>query len=175
VADDADDIAALHAESWRSAYRGFLPDAFLDGPIFDERRELWVARMCAPDPHRRCVLKAVSGGMLVGFACVLLDAESCWGALLDNLHVKPALKRQGIGRRLFEEARRWVDVTARGTPLHLTVIEGNVDARHFYHRLGGTIVERTTREVIPGIEVGILRYVWEAQAVPTKIDPFPPV
>lgn len=122
--------------------------------------------MRAPDAQRRCVLKAVSGNTIVGLACVLLDEDPRWGALLDNLHVKPTLKRQGIGRKLFEAARRWVDAAAPGTPLHLTVMEGNVAARQFYDRLNGTLVERTTIEVIPGTELPILRYVWEARAAP---------
>jgi GNAT superfamily N-acetyltransferase len=117
--------------------------------------------MRAPDPDRRFVLKAVSEGLIAGFACVLLDAEPEWGALLDNLHVKPELKRQGIGRQLFEHARRWVDVTVPGTPLHLTVIEANVDARRFYDRLGGIVVERMMREVGPGTELAVLRYRWK--------------
>jgi GNAT superfamily N-acetyltransferase len=159
--DDAPAIAALHAESWRSAYREFLPDAFLDGPVVDDRLRFWSSRMSAPDGHRRVVLKAVSGAAIVGFACVLLDAEPDWGALLDNLHVKPELKTQGIGRRLFEAARGWIAVAAPGARMHLTVIERNVNARRFYDRLGGSIVERRIVDVIPGTRLEILRYVWE--------------
>ena len=118
--------------------------------------------MRAPSPERRSVFKAVANDVLLGFACVLLDAEPQWGALLDNLHVTPAMKRQGIGRHLFEHAHRWVDATAPGTSLHLTVIEANVDARSFYDRLGGTVVERMRKEVNPGTELTILRYRWEA-------------
>ena len=151
----------MHAESWRSAYRGLLPDAYLDGPIFEERRALWVARMRAPGADRRLVLKAVQGGMLLGFACVLLDAEPSWGALLDNLHVKPTLKRQGIGRQLFDRARHWIQATAPRTSMHLTVIEENVDARRFYERIGGKVVEQMRKEVIEGVEVSVLRYRWD--------------
>jgi GNAT superfamily N-acetyltransferase len=160
VVEDADEIAALHIESWRSAYRGLLPDDFLAGQVVQDRVELWRRRMPAPEPHRRLVLKAVSAGALVGFACVLLDAEPGWGALLDNLHVKPALKGQGIGRRLFQEARTWVNITVPGQPMHLTVIEGNLDARRFYERLGGAVVERKIVEVVPGTELAVLRYSW---------------
>ena len=123
--EDAAEIAALHAESWRTAYRGLLPDAFLDGPVFDNRLQLWTARMVARIQTGRFVLKAVADGKLVGFVCVLLDAEPSWGALLDNLHVEPGLKGQGIGHRLFREARAWVAEKAPGERMHLTVIEGN--------------------------------------------------
>ena len=47
---DANAIAAVHAESWRTAYRGILSDAYLDGPIDAERRRLWRARCCGQAP-----------------------------------------------------------------------------------------------------------------------------
>ena len=169
---DAANVARLHIESWRSAYRGFLPDAFLDGPIFEERRKLWMSRMRAPAADRQLVLKAAADQGLLGFACVLLDADPSWGALLDNLHVQPALKGQGIGRRLFDRSREWVDVAAPGAGVHLTVIEANVDARRFYDRLAGTIVERKIHEVIPGTRLAVLRYRWEPRqkSSPTFVD-----
>jgi GNAT superfamily N-acetyltransferase len=159
--EDAERIAHLHAASWRSAYRGLYPDAFLDGPVFDDGARAWHARMRAPGAHRRHVLKAVGGDAMVGFACVLLDAEPAWGALLDNLHVVPDLKGRGIGRRLFETAHRWVAAAAPGTRMHLTVIERNHNARAFYDRMGGAIVERTVVEVVPGTRLDVLRYAWE--------------
>jgi GNAT superfamily N-acetyltransferase len=159
--DDASAIAALHAESWRTAYRGFLPDEFLDGPVIADRLRVWTARMPAPDPHRRLVLKAVSENTLVGFACVLLDAEPAWGALLDNLHVTPTLRGRGIGTRLFADARHWVAGAAPGQRLHLTVIEANVAARRFYDRQGGLVVDRQVVEVVPGTRLPVLRYAWE--------------
>jgi GNAT superfamily N-acetyltransferase len=158
---DAPAIAALHIESWRTAYRGLLPDEFLDGPVFEDRRRLWTARMHAPGVERRLVLKAIDGDALLGFACVLLDAEPAWGALLDNLHVLPELKGTGIGRRLFQDARNWVGASAPGQRMHLTVMEGNTRARQFYDRQGGTVAERMIIEVVPGTRLAVLRYVWE--------------
>lgn len=159
--DDADAIAMLQIESWRSAYRGLLPDAFLDGPIVEDRLRLWRSRLRAPAPDRRLVVKARTDGALAGFVCVLLDAEPEWGPLLENLHVRPDLKGKGIGRRLFESARDWVGDVAPAERMHLTVIEGNVAARRFYDRQGGTIVERKIVEVVPGAWLPMLRYIWE--------------
>lgn len=38
---DIEGIANLHATSWRFAYRGSYSDAYLDGPVFEERRQVW--------------------------------------------------------------------------------------------------------------------------------------
>ena len=37
AAGDAAAIAALHVESWRTAYRGLVPDEFLAGPVERDR------------------------------------------------------------------------------------------------------------------------------------------
>jgi GNAT superfamily N-acetyltransferase len=157
---DADALAELHTASWRSAYRGLLPDAFLDGPIEEERRRLWRTRLNDPMAERRLVLKAMEQDHLIGFVCVLLDSEPEWGPCVDNLHVKPALRGKGIGHQLFDAARSWSAVNAPGQPMHLWVIEGNLGARRFYERLGGVIAGRSSIEVVKGIHVPELRYVW---------------
>ena len=58
---DASAIAALHAESWRSAYRGLYPDEFLDGPILEERL-LILART---DEQRRIRIAGTSSPRLL--------------------------------------------------------------------------------------------------------------
>jgi GNAT superfamily N-acetyltransferase len=159
-ASDAAAIAALHAESWRSAYRGLYRDEFLDGPVFEERLWFWTERMAEPHPERRHVLLATAAGEHVGFACVLLDDDPAWSPLLDNLHVKPAYTGQGIGARLLTESREWVARAAPGQPLHLWVMEGNTAARRFYDRQGGTVAERSVVEHGPGTGQRVYRYVF---------------
>lgn len=156
---DADAIAALHAESWRNAYRGLVPDSYLDGPLVEERTAFWRARLAEADDGRHTV-KAVMDDALVGFSCTLRDAEPEWGPLLDNLHVRPALKGRGIGARLLQTSREWVAQVAPGQTLHLWVIEGNTAARRFYDRQGGAVTGRQVNEMAPGVVVTAVRYVW---------------
>ncbi len=94
---DAVAIATLHVESWRSAYRGLLPDAFLDGAVVEDRMNLWRERLNGAAADRQLVLKAISRGALAGFVCVRLDDAPAHGPRLDNLHVRPELKGTGIG------------------------------------------------------------------------------
>ena len=138
---DAESIARLQAQSWRTTYRGMLPDEFLDHHVVSDRLEFWTARFANFAPDRTLVLKAVSDGTLLGFVCVLLDEEPKWGARLDNLHVSPDSKGTGIGYALFQAAREWIARVSPGTPMHLWCVEGNHVARRFYDRQGGTVVE----------------------------------
>ncbi len=157
---DADAIADLHARSWRATYRGIFSDAFLDGPVFAERRALWAERLSTWDTRRNVALLAQDADRLVGFASVMLDQEPEFGARLDNLHVDPAAKGHGIGRLLMRHAARWVLDDNKAPMLHLMVFEDNVAARGFYDALRGECVERREVTVEDGTRLVELRYLW---------------
>jgi GNAT superfamily N-acetyltransferase len=166
VADDADDIAALHAASWRATYRGILPDDFLDRQALDNRLRTWRQRMGTPPPTQ-IVLKAVDASGLCGFACLFLDADQQWGTLLDNLHVAPGRTGTGIGWFLLDASFARLRQERPEAPwLHLWVFEANAGARRFYECHGADAVERETVEVLPGISVPAVRYVWRALPPP---------
>ena len=157
---DTEAVASLHTESWRNAYRGILHDTYLDGPIVEERASLWRLRFLSPDADRHYILLAMSMRKLIGFVCVLLDEEPQWGACLDNLHVLPRWRGRGVGRLLFGKAVQWVMATEPGWPIHLWVFEANAGARGFYDALGGEIIEHHNKEVLKGIKIPSVLYVW---------------
>lgn len=157
---DSQRIASLHTMSWRDAYRDILPDAYLAGPIVDERVTHWQSRLSSPGTHRRCVLLAEAEGTLVAFVCVLLDEEPLWGACLNNLHVLPKLRRQGLGRQLFSRAVQWVMSNEPGWSIHLWVFEANDGARRFYDALSGEVAEHRLKRAPGGADIPSLRYVW---------------
>ncbi len=157
---DAAAVAKLHAGSWRSAYRGLLSDEYLDGRIFADRSSLWRERLSSLDSDSILVLLASHDVEPIGFVCVILDEDEHWGALLDNLHVLPAWKGKGLGRRLMSEAARWVLSRRPGSALHLWVIEENREARSFYDRLGGRPQDKKLWSAPDGRELRLIRYVW---------------
>jgi GNAT superfamily N-acetyltransferase len=157
---DAESIARLHAQSWRNAYRGMLADEYLDQHVGADRLEFWAQRFATVSPDRRLVLQAISEDQLMGFVCVLLDADIQWGARLDNLHVSPESKGTGIGYTLFQAAREWIANVAPGTSMYLWCVERNLTARRFYDRQGGKVVETATRPVAQELAVPELRYWW---------------
>ena len=161
---DAHSIATLHVASWRSAYRGILRDDFLDGAAERVLGELWRERLVvAPSPNQ-WVAVLEDDGAPVGFACVLLDEDPRWGALLDNLHVAPAVKGRGIGRTLIATAAEWTIAERPGSAFHLWVFEKNAPARRFYERLGGVMVERERAPALDGQPVDSVRYAWDQPA-----------
>jgi GNAT superfamily N-acetyltransferase len=158
---DAVAIAQLHAHSWQTAYRGILSDDFLQGPLPENRRALWHARLsAAADRADQIVLVDEQEGALRGFACAFLEADPEWGCLLDNLHVVPDLKGKGLGRQLMAAValRVWRS-NPRGR-LHLWAYEQNLAARRFYERLGGAVTDCHAELAPDGTEVNAVRYCW---------------
>ena len=156
---DADAIAKLHAESWRSAYRGLVPDDYLDHDVFADRTMVWRVRFAATDGPPAVTIVAELDGTLAGFAHSIIDEDAQYGTLLDNLHVRPDIKRLGIGRRLVAETAAWLEARGNEDGLHLWVFEANAPARNFYDALGGRIsgkdISRTAGSSEPA-----LRYYW---------------
>lgn len=159
-ASDASTIAEIHTRSWQSAYRGLgiLSDAFLDGAARATMQTKWHARMAAPVAGQR-VWCADLDGQTIGFLCMLREDDTPWGALVDNLHLLPASRGHGVGKRLMGEAARWA--AAQGiTQLHLLVYEANTAAIGFYETLGGVPVSRDWLETADGGHAWVHTYHW---------------
>lgn len=155
--DDADAIAALHAASWRSAYRGIFKDDTLGPSLDGERREHWRARLAAMTPDDAVL---IADGQ--GFIAVWAEGDGGFGAYIDNLHVKPDRRSGGLGRRLLGAAMQ--RVAARGERrAYLWVFDDNLRAIDFYRRLGGEIVEGGFDE-IDGKQVAHSRITWRDTA-----------
>ncbi|WP_244815465.1 GNAT family N-acetyltransferase [Caballeronia sp. Lep1P3] len=155
-ADDLRLIALIHARSWASAYRGILPDAFLDRELQADRAAHWLDHAAELEAGARCVFIAEFGAVPVGFVCVLQPDEA-GSALIDNLHALPEHRGLGAGTAMLERAAHWA--RARGArQLHLSVLEGNAAAIGFYESRGWTFAAREPDRV-GGVDVFSLRYV----------------
>jgi ribosomal protein S18 acetylase RimI-like enzyme len=161
---DVDAVATLHADSWQRHYRGALSDEFLDGDVVADRLAVWTARLTKPQPNE-CTIVADDDGTVVGFVHTALGDDPKWGALLDNLHVAYARKRDRIGTRLMAETATVVLERAPSTGLYLYVLEQNTAAQGFYAARGGVCVEREIAPATGGGTTVRLRYVWPDPSV----------
>ncbi|SAK70173.1 N-acetyltransferase GCN5 [Caballeronia temeraria] len=155
--DDTALIASMHARSWASAYRGILPDTYLDRDLDAERAAHWQTRMKDVADGAASVFIAEHAGMPVGFIC-LVEPDAAGSVLVDNLHTLPGYRGLGIGTAMLDEAARWA--RARGArELFLSVLEQNAAAIVFYESRGW---RPTAREAdhMAGIDVFSLRYAY---------------
>ncbi|KJS56932.1 GNAT family N-acetyltransferase [Streptomyces rubellomurinus] len=135
---DARAVAELHALSWRTAYRDFVPAAALGDGLAEERGELWELRLTAdyggPESTPELLI-AERDGEPVGFAYLVPEPDG--RVLLDNLHVRPGLTGGGIGRALLAAARAHLAERHPAAELYLEVLRANTRAIAFYEREGG--------------------------------------
>jgi GNAT superfamily N-acetyltransferase len=158
----------VHVDGWRAAYRGEVPDAYLDALDVSDRGRRWRDRLAvvSADPGS-AVLVADDEGRLVGFASVgppeELDAPGVGAPTLANLgeiyaiYVEPDRIGTGVGGALLERA---VDVLRRmGCAAGvLWVLPGNARARRFYEAAGWRPDGAETVQRIDGLELPSIRY-----------------
>ena len=137
---DAPGIALVRIASWRTTYRGMIPDAYLDGMKVEDSTALW-QRVLTAARNTTSVFVAEDESGVCGFAAGLMLAERKFDidAELTAIYLRPDRQRAGLGRRLVGAvlaAQR-----AHGATGLLTwVIAGNRGARTFYEGLGGEIL-----------------------------------
>ena len=158
---DAKGIAALHAESWRAAYRGSLSDDYLRDKVQADREAVWSERLNYPPPNQYVVL-AEQEGELAGFGCVYVNENEEWGSLLDNLHVKAGLQGQGLGRRLVLDVAEWCLKQGFDNGLYLWVFQKNVVAQTFYQKLGAVPLGEDLWQPPGGEKVPSYRFGWKS-------------
>src|SRR5258705_4236823 len=157
---DAAANARLHAESWRSAYRGMLSEEYLDHRVHHERAGLWQQRFSEQSEKPFFAILAETETELAGFACAFPDEHPTYGAFLDNLHLVRQRTGQGIGRRLLTPVAERLLADERRGGLYLWVIEQNIRARRFYSQAGGLEVGRETLSMPDGSRVMEMRCYW---------------
>jgi ribosomal protein S18 acetylase RimI-like enzyme len=135
---DAAAIARVHVASWRSTYRGLLPDDFLaslDEAAYTER---W-GRILAEPTSR--VYVAADGPDVVGFASGGREraGEAGYEGELYAIYVLRETQGRGHGRRLVQAVVSGLRELDLGDMI-VWVLRDNSGARKFYERLGGAYV-----------------------------------
>lgn len=143
---DAPALAAVQVASWRTAYRGLMPDEVLAGLSVPELERVWSGRFTGRPP-RTSVVVATVGRRLVGFASSgppLVPTDRADPAVGDlyALYLDPDHWGRGIGTLLHAAALDRLG--AHGfTRAGLWVLDGNQRALRFYQRTGWTDTGRT--------------------------------
>src|SRR5450631_2082792 len=99
--EDATGIANVHVASWRSTYRGLMPDNFLEQLAVEPRERYWAGLLCTDNPVQYMFV-AESGGQIVGFAAGGAERSGKYHhqGEVYALYLLAAYQRQGIGRQL---------------------------------------------------------------------------
>jgi GNAT superfamily N-acetyltransferase len=138
--DDAVAIARVRVESWRTTYRGMIPQAYLDGMSVEASATLWDRTLSAQSPRSQVFVAEDADGVL-GFAAgaVLPEAKHGFDAELAAIYLKPAYQRLGLGSKLLGVTAAAL-VAQQVAGMIVWVIAGNKGARAFYEGHGAELI-----------------------------------
>ncbi len=157
---DAEGIASVHVKTWQHAYRGQIPDDYLDGMSIERRTARWRELLADPTAYGR-VLVAELDGRIVGFCGIGrsrdADADDAVGELYA-IYIDAQSMNHGVGSALLKVGLAYLidQGYARAT---LWVMESNRRARRFYERKGWVVDGTRRTESIANTVVPEVRYV----------------
>jgi ribosomal protein S18 acetylase RimI-like enzyme len=154
---DARGVAAVHVGSWQAAYRGLVPEKFLDALDVDERANSY--RFGTRGPDETVVWIVAQGENVVGFIAVgrCRDDDHVGAGEVWALYVAPTRWRSGIGSRLLSKGEELL--AQRGfAEATLWVLERNAPARRFYESAGWHYDDKVQTIQVSGLDVTEVRY-----------------
>jgi len=162
---DADAIAHVHVQAWRTTYAGIVPEAYLDGLDESKRAASWREQLI----NHVEVFVADSDDEIVGFACGGLIREPLPGcdAELYAIYVLKHAQGRGIGTALLEAVTESLRASGLRS-MAVWVLERNASSS-FYQRSGASLVSTSKKEIeIGGAVLPLSAYMWpDLTAIPS--------
>ena len=155
--EDAARIAHVQVETWRSAYRGIVPDAYLASLDVGLRAERWLDLLNSPES---ILLVGASDETVVGFATggpIREPVQAC-DAELYAIYVLPQFQRNILGSCLLIELARRLHA-AGFRSMGVWLFQANIAAARFYERSGATLAASREREYA-GVLLPLIAYRW---------------
>jgi GNAT superfamily N-acetyltransferase len=145
----------VQVETWRTTYRGIVPDAYLAGLNTEQRALRWRERLSTAE-H---ILVAELNGEVVGFVSggAIREPLEGYDAEIHAIYLLVRSQRTGIGTDLIIELARRLD-EAGFKSMVVWLFEANTAAR-FYEKSGAVRIGVKERE-IGGVRLPLLAYGW---------------
>ncbi|WP_346014177.1 GNAT family N-acetyltransferase [Sporosarcina sp. E16_8] len=99
--EDAAGIAKVHVDSWRTTYKGIVPDTFLDNLSYEQRELTWEKGI----NENNVYIAENENGQVIGFSTGGKERTGKYEAFIGELYAIYILKEyqgKGIGRLLVQ-------------------------------------------------------------------------
>lgn len=137
---DIPSVVDIQIDSWKTAYKGIIEDDFLNSMSREKKIE-----QRRKDYKQDGYIVAEINKQLVGF-CRYIDNNSYTPNMPEidceivALYVKPDLKYNGIGTKLFQFVTNEFKTKNR-TKMIIWCLKDNKSSRKFYTKMGGQIIK----------------------------------
>jgi len=153
-------LARVQVTSYRSAYRGVLPDDFMDRLDVEEQTQDWLNRLRERPAEVAQVAERIPGAGVIGYVLTRAlpnEQGRAFDGEITALHVVPDQRRRGVGSRLLlAGAEQLARQGCRSVTLQ--AVEEH-DARALYERLGALHVGNVQANA-HGVSVTKRVYAW---------------
>lgn len=158
--EDAQGIAEAHVKTWQCAYKGQIPDSFLDSLSVESRAQVW-KEILTTSQKGTFAYVAEFEGKIIGWCTTGTnrDEDAAEGAgELYGIYVDPEYIGKGVGSQLMERATR--ALKAEGyKKATLWVLDSNVKTRAFYEKNGWVVEGGVKDDPREGFVLHEVRYV----------------
>lgn len=156
--DDAQSIAKVHVDSWRTTYKGIIPNDFLNNLSYEQRTELWKKNITRKDNY--VVIVENNEGQILGFADAWKRENNVEENSVDltSMYLLEKHQGKGIGKKLFKELFEYFKQKGY-EKIFVEVLEEN-KTRFFYEYYGAKLVKKVQIK-IGGKILNELTYEWD--------------
>ncbi len=149
-------IAKVHVDSWRTTYKGIVPDTFLNSLSYESREQIWKRGI----EENHIYIAEDENGQIVGFATGGKERTGKYEAYKGELYAIYLFEEQqgnGLGKKLIKSV---VDdlLDKKLNSMLIWALEEN-PACGFYEKLGGKKVDTAEIE-IDGQKLGEIAFGW---------------
>lgn len=154
---DSEGIAKVHVDSWRTTYKGIVPDTFLESLSYEQREQIWKKGI----KENHVYIAENENGQIIGFSTGGKERTGKYEAYSGELYAIYLLKEyqgKGIGRSLVQAVVN--DLKDKNiNSMLIWAIDENPACR-FYEALGGKQID--TEEIeIAGKKLSEVAYGWD--------------
>jgi len=157
--DDADAMGEFHVRAWQDAYRGLMPDDFLDALDPAPRTAGWREAIVTPVPHLGVLVADDGAGGIVGLVTYARarDADGEGTGEIFAIYAAAEHWGRGVGPALHDAAI--AGLTAEGfTEAVLWVLATNARAIRFYERNGWRPDGAAKTDTMGSLSIDEVRY-----------------
>lgn len=154
---DAAQIARIHIDSWRTTYKGIVPDSYLDRMSYKERTQRWQRKSF----EQNVFVAENKHGEIVGFANGGKERQGVFNGYDGELYAIYLFKEyqgKGIGKQLTQAVVGSLLKDGFNSML-IWVLEDN-PATYFYESIGGKRIGEDELE-IDGVKLTEIAYGWD--------------
>jgi GNAT superfamily N-acetyltransferase len=167
---DAAGIARVIVDTWRTTYRGIVPEKTLANLSYESVQARWESRLLQAAEGRFAFVLEDEAGQVAGYATggPSRSDEPDYAGELYGLYILDVHHGKGLGRRLVQAVA--ARLAQEGRPSMLLWTFRDNPARAFYERLGGQYVRERPID-IDGVPVPEVAYGWPDTAALRESGP----